>query len=25
MQSYASQPASPARATWERIHRTGVY
>ena len=25
MQSYASQPASPARATWDRIRRTGVY
>ncbi|MGB7277306.1 MAG: L,D-transpeptidase, partial [Pseudolabrys sp.] len=25
MQSYASQPASPAQAAWGRIHRTGVY
>jgi hypothetical protein len=25
MQSYASQPVSPARATWDRIRRTGVY
>src|SRR5690349_6083515 len=24
MQSYASQPVSPARATWDRIRRTGV-
>ena len=24
-QSYASQPASPAQATWDRIRRTGVY
>ena len=25
MQSYASQPASPAQAAWGRIRRTGVY
>src|SRR6476659_2653471 len=25
MQSYASQPASPAQATWGRIRRSGVY
>jgi lipoprotein-anchoring transpeptidase ErfK/SrfK len=25
MQSYASQPASSAQATWDRIRRTGVY
>jgi lipoprotein-anchoring transpeptidase ErfK/SrfK len=25
MQSYASQPASPAQAAWGRISRTGVY
>jgi hypothetical protein len=25
MQAYASQPVSPARATWDRIRRTGVY
>ena len=24
-QSYAAQPASPARATWDRIRRAGVY
>jgi lipoprotein-anchoring transpeptidase ErfK/SrfK len=24
-QSYASQPASPAQATWDRIRRSGVY
>jgi len=25
MQSYASQPASPAQATWDRIRRSGVH
>jgi hypothetical protein len=25
IQSYASQPASSAQATWDRIRRTGVY
>ena len=25
MQSYASQPASSAQATWDRIRRTGIY
>ena len=24
-QSYASQPATPAQAAWDRIRRTGVY